>query len=192
MIPRAPALLLMLVSCTQVVQGLEDGQIELVNVAPDGVATQSSTLSPYVADRANDGDLDTFSHTRPGQTPARWELRLPQPGVVRRVVIHTRRSCCRDRSRDLNLLVLDAVGGAVQFDYAAITSHLINPGNVLMGPDLLTVDVWEVAGKAVRGSVVRIERTPDPLDVGYPDSTDRAANISTLHLGEVEVWVAQL
>jgi hypothetical protein len=192
MMLRAPALLLMLASCTQEVQGLEEGQIELVNVAPEGMATQSSTLSPYVADRANDGDPDTFCHTRPGQTPARWELRLRAPSIVRIVTIRTRRSCCRDRSRDLNLVVLDAVGGAVQFDYAAIAGHLINPGNVMMGPDMLSVDLWEVAGKAIRGAVVRIERTPDPLDIGYPDSNDREANISTLNLGEVEVWVPRL
>lgn len=192
MIARAPALFLLLGSCTQVVQGLDDTRIDLVNVAPGGSASQSSTLAAYDANLAVDRDLDTFSHTSPGR-PARWEIVLPQPSVIRRVTIHSRRTCCRDRNRDLNVTVLDAPDGAAQFDYAASTGHLINPGNVLRGPDVLDVDVWQLAGRVVRGSVVRIDRAPDTTEtVPYPDSSDRDNNLFSLNLAEVEIWVPRL
>jgi CSLREA domain-containing protein len=157
------------------------------NLVVGGMASQSTTSSIHVADRAIDGDLTSFSHTATGDTSASWQVELTDDTPISTVVLHNRDSF-RSRLRDITVEVLASNGVDVLF-----TSPLLNPENVLgnatlnEGPGSLTVDVAALNGAPVTGRIVRVRRTPD-LDRSGSGGLGGAAEEHVLTLAEVQVF----
>ena len=70
------------------------GAGEAINVAPLGVATQSTTCFNDPAELAIDGDLGNFTHTCWDDPEPRWEVDLGDTYDIETIVIHNRTSCC--------------------------------------------------------------------------------------------------
>ncbi len=190
---RAWALLqcLGLLACTQTTHALDDAK--LVELAGTGSVRQSSTLGTFAAALAVDSDPATFSHTAGDETVAFLEIELSSSRVIRKVSLHSRQDCCKFRTRDLNVAVLDRPGGQEVFNYRKATGTLLNPGNELCGPDQLEVDLWQLSDTLVQGGSVRVERYPaDPGQIS-PVCSALGADIDApenpvLSLSEVSVW----
>ena len=162
------------------------GPVEIVNLAPGGAASQSSTLSGFTADRAIDGDLANFTHTTAGvNLPATWELDLGAMHAIESIVLHNRVSCCGSRLRDIRVSILDAAGDVTFFE-----SELLNPENELgdypSGPGRLEIDLVQATGGRVLGQIVRVVRIPDP-DLSGTDGQGQVSEPDVLQLGEVQV-----
>ena len=168
-------------------QGLDDGT---VNVASRGMATQSSDYGTgqFPASMGIDGNLGNFTHTAAGQNlPSTWEVDLRDEYMITSIILHNRDNCCTSRFRDLTVLILDGLDGDILFESDLLNEENILGGGGAAGPDSLMVDLVELLGDAVAGSVVRVVRTPDPDlsgtgGVGNPDEMD------VLSLGEVEIY----
>ncbi|MGI9473645.1 MAG: DUF1553 domain-containing protein [Rubripirellula sp.] len=88
---------------------------ELVNVASQGQATQSTTDYEGVAERAIDGvtngdyrDANSVTHTKHGEKSAWWELDLKSPRPVSRIVVWNRTDHdYAKRIKDYKLVLLD-------------------------------------------------------------------------------------
>ncbi len=180
-----------LFACTQTTHALDDAK--LVDLAGTASAHQSSTLGTFAAALAVDGDPATFSHTAGDETTAFLEIELNSSRVIRAVSLHSRQDCCKFRSRDLNVVVLDRPGGQEVFNYRKATGTLLNPGNELCGPDQLELDLWQLSDTLVQGGSVRVERYPadpgqiPPVCPGMEADTDAREN-PVLSLSEVSVW----
>ncbi|MBN1852797.1 MAG: lamin tail domain-containing protein [Pirellulales bacterium] len=165
--------------------GSSAGQ-DLTNLAPKGVATQSSLLASYTPDRAIDGSYDNFTHTYAGQNlPSWWQVDLGNSYVLEQITLHNRTGCCQSRLRDITVQVLDS-NQAVVF-----TSSLLNPENAgysyPSGPATLSLDLVELAGGSpVIGQTIRITRTPDP-DLSGTAGQGNNDEADVLSLGEVEI-----
>jgi len=168
-------------------QGLDDGT---VNVASRGIATQSSDYGAgqFPASMGIDGNLGNFTHTAAGQNlPSTWEVDLRDEYLITSIILHNRDNCCTSRFRDLTVLILDGPDGDILFESDLLNEENILGGGGAAGPESLMVDLVELLGDAVAGSVVRVVRTPDPDlsgtgGVGNPDEAD------VLSLGEVEIY----
>ncbi|MDX2053562.1 MAG: discoidin domain-containing protein [Polyangiaceae bacterium] len=182
------------VGCTQTVHALED--VPLVEVARSGVASQSSNA--FDARLAIDGNAATFSATTgDSEVFEWWEVALARPELIRRVVLWNRKDCCQGRARDLNVVVLEGPSGAKVFDYQANSGKLLNPANVLCGPERFEIDLFREAPALVKGSVIRVERRLDQPQVdaslcALANDTDTSQERHTLSFSEVEVWAAEL
>jgi len=163
------------------------GMGQLLNLAPNGFATQSSTLQGFFAANGNDGNNGNFTHTAAGEDiPAWWQVDLGEELLLEQVVLHNRDDCCESRLRDITVEVLDASSGVV------FTSQLLNPENIDGGP--ATIDLNLVAlngGSPVVGQTVRVTRTPDP-DLSGTGGAGNADEADVLSLGEVEVFGREL
>ncbi len=164
-----------------------DVPVEIVDLAPEGTATQSSTLGGFTAQLAIDGDFGNFSHTQAGTNlPATWELDLGDTFAIESVILHNRTGCCGSRLRDITVSILDG-----SRDVTLFRSALLNPENVLgsypNGPPTLEVDLVELTGAAVRGQIVRVVRTPDP-DRSGSGGQGNNDEPDVLQLGEVQVF----
>jgi len=152
------------------------------NLALNGMATQSTTGYGLGAANANDGDLNTFSHTATNDDGSTWTLDLRAVYEIRRIILHNRPECCQTRFRDLTVTLLAADGSSVLW-----TSDLLNPENRLDSPASLSLDLLELGVDPVPARFVRVSRRPDPDlsgsgGVGNPDED------SVLTLSEVEVY----
>ncbi len=156
---------------------------ELVNVAPEGTATQSSGwgADQFPAEVAIDGDLGNFTATAADDTDPYWEVDLGEERSIALVVLHNRDNCCPSRLRDMTVTVRDGAGEEVY------ESALLNPENALGGPDTIPVDLVELTGGMVRGRFVRVARTSDP-DLSGTGGAGNADEMNVLSLGEVEVF----
>ena len=172
-------------------QGADPSPDELRNLAPEGVATQSSTGFGYGPELAINSRYDDFTHTAAGvNLPATWELDLGGTFFLYRITLYNRTSCCGSRLRDITVSILDEDGASAVF-----TSEILNPENVLGGgtldgPATLALDLVAITGTAVEGGIIRVVRTPDPdlSGTGNQGNTDEA---DVLSLGEVEVLGAE-
>jgi len=159
-----------------------------VDVAPMGTASQSTDYSPsFTADRAIDGDFNTFTATAGGDTAGSWELDLGKEYGLSSIVLHNRRGCCPSRLRDIAVSVLND-GGEIVFESGILNEENELGGGMLnVGPDDLTVDLEEETGAVVPGRFVRVGRTADPdLSGSGGQGGNDEANI--LSLSEVQVF----
>ncbi|XP_057182965.1 fucolectin-like [Triplophysa rosa] len=156
----------------QVHHAKELGELHEGNVALDGVATQSTTLENWSADRGIDGDrglLQQYSGcaaTAPGNSNPRWRLDLRDVYRVNRVVITNRFDCCTDR-----------VNGAE----IRIGNSLENNGN---NNPLCAVILGIPAGQSFTYSCGGM--------VGHYVNVFRPGNEEILTLCEVEVYVEDI
>ncbi len=159
------------------------------NVAPNGVATQSSGLTgdQFPAILAINGSLDDFTHTASADALASWEVDLGDNVAIDAIVLHNRGNCCPSRLRDITITILDLEGKT------AWTSDLLNEENEIglgaadAGPPSLAVNLVQELGKPVDGRIVRVSRTSDPDNSGIGGAgTPDDSNV--LSLAEVEVY----
>ena len=175
----------------QVASGYETnptgGMGQVVNLAPNGIATQSSTLQGFFAANGNDGNNGNFTHTQAGEDlPAWWQVDLGEELILEQVILHNRDDCCQSRLRDITVEVLDASSSVV------FTSQLLNPENIDAGPATIELDLVALnGGSAVLGQTVRVTRTPDP-DLSGTGGSGNADEADVLSLGEVEVFGREL
>ena len=147
------------------------------NIALSGVATQSSNWNAnnrFPASFGNNGINSDFTHTAAGDSAANWQLTLASSAQVQTVILHNRDGCCADRLRDIVVTAENSQGVEV------FRSALINPENVLNGPDTISVNLD--AGVTVNR--IKVERISDP-DLSGGGGNAASGNI--LSLGEVEV-----
>lgn len=144
------------------------------NLAPNGTATQSSTLEGYPANLAIDGITSNFTHTTSGDPDPTWTLDLGSRALLSEVTLNNRNGCCPQRLRDITVQILDADGVTVVYE-----SDPLNPNNEDNGPGLINIDLIGATGSEVIGQIVRVKRTPDPNSSG----NDAAA----ISLSEVQV-----
>ncbi len=149
----------------------------LVNVALGQPASQSSNYSStsYLAPLGVDGNLTNFTHTAGSDTNPSWQVDLQTPYRLEHITLHNRDNCCQLRLRDITVELLDGSGSTV------FTTPLLNPGNVLSGPETITVDLSALVGGPVDAQVVRVRRTPT---TEYANNNDNRV----LSLGEVQVF----
>ena len=153
-----------------------------INLARLGMATQSSTCFTSPPENAIDGIFDNFTHTCDVDvgdgSGAWWQVDLQNSFALTSIVIHNRTSCCQSRLRDITVSVLNADGTETFFE-----SDLLNPNNEGYvkpdGPPTLELDLVALTGDPVSGQVVRVLRTPDPLD---------ATEANFVSLGEIEIF----
>ncbi len=168
-------------------QGVDD---ETVNVGPRGIATQSSDhgAGQFPASLGIDGNLENFTHTAAGQNlPSTWEVDLRDEYLISAIVLYNRRGCCLSRLRDLTVQILDAPDGDVLFESDLLNEENILSGGGAGGPDSLMVDLVELLGDLVAGSIVRVVRTPDP-DLSGTGGVGNADEADVLSLAEVEIF----
>lgn len=169
------------------VQVLADAGQALANLAPAGVASQSSTNGGFAASLALDGNLGNFTHTLGTDFNPTWQVNLGGTFELDNIVIHNRTSCCQSRLRDIRVAIRDAADTTDVF-----VSELLNPENVLgngtlAGPASLALDLVALTGGRVSGGIVRITRTPDP-DLSGTGGQGNADEAAVLSLGEVQVF----
>ncbi len=166
--------------------GAPPGEAE--NVAPGGIAIQSSECFSCPAQIAIDGDYGNFTHTCSDDPGAWWQLDLQGTFFIDTIVLHNRMSCCGSRLRDITVSILDEEGTTTVFE-----SELLNPENAGYsypnGPPQITIDLVTLTGGTVSGGVVRVERAPDSdlSGTGGQGNTDEP---NVLSLGEVEVFAS--
>lgn len=160
---------------------------ELLNLAPAGTTSQSSTASGGVGDAAVNGDYGDFTHTASGDNlPSYWQVDLGESFVLEEVTLFNRTSCCGSRLRDITVEIFDTDQNVV------FTSTLLNPENALNSPNQLELDLVALnSGSPVIGRTVRVTRTPDPdlSGTGGQGNNDEA---DVLSLAEVEVMGREL
>jgi len=153
------------------------------NLAPGGIALQSTTFGAFTANLAIDNNLNDTTQTLNTDNAPFWQVTLASEAALNRIVLRNRTSCCGSRLRDITVEIL-ATNGFTNF-----TSTLLNPENAGYvypgGPAFLELDLVALTGNPVYGRVVRVRRTPDPdlSGTGGQGTGDEAAVLS---LGEVE------
>ncbi len=152
------------------------------NLALAGVASQSTTGYNLPAANANDGDLNSFSHTATNDDASTWTLDLRNTFELRRIVLHNRAECCPSRLRDLTVSLLHDDASSVLW-----TSELLNPENQLNNPASITLDFLDLGVDPVPARFIRITRTPDP-DLSGSGGAGNPDEDSVLSLAEVEVF----
>jgi len=149
------------------------GGVQLINIAdlalPPGTdltskllglpftASQSSNLGGYPASNGIDDNYNNFTHTDfNGDINPWWELNLGGDFNLSSVLLYNRAGCCPERLRDVNVVVYDSSNNIV------FASPLLNPANVLTGPDSIFVDLRALnGGQMVTGGKIRVTRTSD-------------------------------
>jgi hypothetical protein len=120
----------------------------------------------YPAELALDnvtGDPGNFTHTQGGLSSNQWwKANLGESMQIQQVNIENRVACCPERLRDITVTVLDGSGATLW------TSALLNPGNALGGPAVLSLDIQALnGGVPILGNQVVITRTSSsPTDDG--------------------------
>jgi hypothetical protein len=161
---------------------LEIGGIgDPVNLAPAGIASQSSTLAAFGPELAIDGSFDSFTHTHTDDNESSWRLDLPETAEIQRVILHNRVGCCGSRLRDITITLLRDDGAV------AWKSDLLNPENVLNSPPFLEVNFDDLNLARVPARSIVVSRTPDP-DLSGSGGDGNADEDNVLSLGEVEVF----
>jgi hypothetical protein len=86
----------------------------LVNVAPKGVASQSTTDFGGVASRGNDGNTNgafgggSVTHTAAADAAPTWQVDLGEPLTIARIKLWNRTDCCSNRLTSFRVSVLKA------------------------------------------------------------------------------------
>ena len=157
------------------------------NLALGKPTIQSSQLGTFTPSLAVDGDLNNFTHTAAGQSPAVWEVDLLDVFEIAAIDIYNRTSCCGSRLRDIIVSIHDVSFAVDPENEPLWESDLLNPENVLgiypNGPPLLVVEPIP----PVMGQYVRITRLSDP-DLSGSGGQGNADEADVLSLGEVEVF----
>lgn len=143
-----------------------------INVAPGGVATQSTNHPAGPAGNGIDGNLGNFTHTLPDDLEPTWEVDLGQLYNIERIVLHNRDSCCAERLRDIVVTILDDTLTEVY------VSAILNEADELFSPEFIDLDIIFEEGDPIEGQIVRVSRIRDEAD----------PNGGVLSLGEVEVY----
>ncbi len=151
------------------------------NVASRGTATQSSTWggNQFPAGLAIDGNPNNFSHTDTADAAATWRLALDGNYFVQSIVLRNRAGL-GSRLRDITVYVLD------DQDQPLFKSQYLNRNNRDNAPASISVDLLALTGAPVRGSRIRVVRTPDPLLLAT-NNVGNADESNVLSLAEVEV-----
>lgn len=137
-----------------------------VNVAPQGVATQSSTGYQGPAGYAIDGNIDghyhsgSVTHTADGDNQPWWQLDLADDVLMADLVLFNRNDCCSERLDDFTI-TLWRDGAKVGEKFISTPVHPV-------------VGAWMYSGAHIWIDRVRIEKSTPYL-----------------HLAEVQVWVDQ-
>lgn len=66
----------------------------LKEVAYGKISTQSTQLADFHPGQANDGNVDTFSHTAMNAETSFWEVDLGRNFMIRQIQIFVRKCCC--------------------------------------------------------------------------------------------------
>jgi hypothetical protein len=154
----------------------------LVNLGEGGkVASQSTTLTTFTADRAVNGSTvggqPDITHTTVADSAPFWRFDFGGTARLDSMELFNRTDCCGGRLRDITVEVLD------YNDQVVYTSPLLNPDNSLGGGEAdyavgpsspLTLSLGGVLGRHVR-----ISRTVEGTANG---------DQSVLSLSEVRVW----
>ncbi|VDI42457.1 Hypothetical predicted protein [Mytilus galloprovincialis] len=72
-------------------------------VAHGKISKQSTQYRKFISGNANDGNLNTFSHTNGGN--AFWEVDLGRAFKIKQIEIFVRKDCCGERIGQLDILV---------------------------------------------------------------------------------------
>jgi hypothetical protein len=134
-----------------------------------GTATQSTNYDQnrYLAPDAIDGDRSNFAHTKVGDPNPWWQVDFGTNHSFNQVDLYNRTSN-QERLSDITVEVLN--GGAPVY-----TSPVLNPGNTLNGPPVITLDL----GSTYTGNVLKVSRDPNSTIGGQ----------GILSLAEVEIGV---
>ena len=95
----------------------------VTNLALTGEASQSNTTAGGDASRAIDGNTDgnwysnSVTHTEGWTTDASWRVDFPNDVEVRKIVIHNRTDCCKERLTTFSLEIQDEKGRANHIYY---------------------------------------------------------------------------
>jgi hypothetical protein len=123
------------------------------NVAPFGIASQSTTGFGGTAERGNDGITNgqygngSVTHTDTGDAAPSWQVELDQDYEIERIVIWNRTDCCAERLTNFRVSVLDD-----GLDEIYGEDHFTDFGF----PDT-TIDGYEILVPAgVTGRIVRV------------------------------------
>jgi hypothetical protein len=163
-------------------------QLNLINVAPGGSASQSTTAQTFTANLAINGSNGDFTHTLGTDPNPMWTLNLNGSSNIAEIIINNRTSCCLSRLRDIRVTIRNAADTADVY-----VSPLLNPENVLgnglldVGPTSLSLDLVALTGGTVSGGIVRITRTPD-TDLSGSGGQGNADEGAVLSLAEVQVF----
>ena len=87
-------------------------------------SSQSSTSAHFSAKRANDGSIDTFSHTIHNTNNPWWEVDLVDSYAIQTIKVINRGGCCGDRLNGFQLNVFQE--GSVVFTYQPPARQLLN------------------------------------------------------------------
>ena len=142
------------------------------NLAPSGVATQSSEGFGGAASRAIDCNTDgvypngSISHTADLDEAPWWELDLLGDFAIDRIVLWNRTDCCSERLSNMRVSLLGAERRTVWFEDIFTAGGFVDPSLVLEGVRGLT------------GAVVRVEALGPGTGGGAP----------FVSLAEVEVY----
>jgi hypothetical protein len=132
-----------------------------INLALDGIATQSSTYGDADASRAIDGNTDgdwskrSVSHTR-GEPGEWWQLHLKRRARVTKVIIFNRTDAVGDRLRNFRVLLRDGKK--------------------------------DVFSRDIVGPVGRIEEIELPANITSDFVRIQMNGAEFLHMAEVQVW----
>lgn len=119
--------------------------IDEVEVLNEMSATQSSTYGRaenkqyFLADKAIDGNPDTFSHTY-SEKNAWWLLELPAAKEIGQIVIYNRKDCCKERLTNFKVSILNSKDVEVWSDtyytqsgYPSDRELILLPGSGIIG-----------------------------------------------------------
>jgi hypothetical protein len=102
--------------------GLSARVVADTNVAPLGIATQSTTDFGGFPERANDGNTDgdfgagSTSHTMGGDPAPFWQVDLDKEYPISRIVVWNRTDCCGQRLTNFHISILDSSASEVEGD----------------------------------------------------------------------------
>lgn len=129
------------------------------------------TRPVHLPAEAIDGNPATYSQTAAAQTGSQnWSLRFARNQYITGVVLHNRQDAQQQRLRDITVTLTNAAGRVVY------TSPLLNPENMLAGPEQLPLAL----NYPVLASRVTVSRTAD-MDLSGGDEA------TILALAEAEV-----
>eukprot|EP00457_Paulinella_chromatophora_P001344 gb/GEZN01001346.1/.p1 GENE.gb/GEZN01001346.1/~~gb/GEZN01001346.1/.p1 ORF type:complete len:1014 (+),score=102.87 gb/GEZN01001346.1/:48-3089(+) len=137
------------------VSNIDPLQQGLVNVAPQGVAIQSSDEGQGdKALNALDGSLETFTHTKFSDSEPWWQVDLKEVFLIKVVILQNRTDGWMCRLSDLTVTLSDMANEVVW------TSGLVNPNDMEKGPCQINL----LTGGGVKARYVKVSRKACRLD----------------------------
>ncbi len=137
-------------------------------LASHGTAVQSTTYSSnYPASKAVDSDTATFNHTAAETTPT-WQIKTDAKYHFTKIELISRIGF-EDRATDYVVEIMDFTGNVTsQFALGSggsvrYRTEILNPGNAMNNPTMITVDLTARTGGPVTGNLIRVARNGDYL-----------------------------